>query len=165
MTAVPGLDSRSALAPPATVGASRDAGFGLVSQGGAVDSESAAIAMASLCLKAGLAPRPRSPGAAASASILVGYDIDCCINRLFILPPELFPLYKRSSVRAPLEAGCAIAHQYSLRPAVFWGRACPVRPQPAPQPIGRVVACSLAPARAGGTRADRWWRWPSCSRS
>ena len=78
MTAVPGLDSRSALAPPATVGASRDAGFGLVSQGGAVDSESAAIAMASLCLKAGLAPRPRSPGAAASASILVGYDIDCC---------------------------------------------------------------------------------------
>ena len=85
MTAVPGLDSRSALAPPATVGASRDAGFGLVSQGGAVDSESAAIAMASLCLKAGLAPRPRSPGAAASASILVGYDIDCCINRLFIL--------------------------------------------------------------------------------
>lgn len=61
MTAVPGLESCSASAPT-TAGASRDAGFGgrLVSQGGVVDSESAAIAMASLCRKAGLEFRPRS---------------------------------------------------------------------------------------------------------
>ena len=59
MTAVPGLESCSASAPT-TVGASRDAGFDgrLVSQGAAVDSESAAIAMASLCRKAGLELRP-----------------------------------------------------------------------------------------------------------
>ena len=66
MTAVvPGLESCSSTvgsSPSSTVGASRDAGFGgrLVSQGGAVDSESAAIAMASLCRKAGLEFRPRS---------------------------------------------------------------------------------------------------------
>ena len=33
-------------------------------------------------------------------------------------PPELLPLYKRSSVRAALEARCSIAHQESLGPGV-----------------------------------------------
>ena len=90
MTAVPGLESCSASAPT-TVGASRDAGFGgrLVSQGGAVDSESAAIAMASLCRKAGLEFRPRS-GACSQFGCMV-VMLDEVVTRKVVYAPGVPP--------------------------------------------------------------------------
>lgn len=90
MTAVPGLESCSASAPT-TAGASRDAGFGgrLVSQGGVVDSESAAIAMASLCRKAGLEFRPRSGDRSQFGCMVV--MLDEVVTRKVVYAPGVLP--------------------------------------------------------------------------
>lgn len=91
MTAVPGLESCSASAPT-TAGASRDAGFGgrLVSQGGVVDSESAAIAMASLCRKAGLEFRPRS-GACSQFGCMLMVMLGEVVTRKVVYAPGVLP--------------------------------------------------------------------------
>lgn len=92
MTAVPGLESCSASAPT-TAGASRDAGFGgrLVSQGGAVDSESAAIAMASLCRKAGLEFRPRSGACSQFGCMLMVMCRRSCYEIEVVCAPGVLP--------------------------------------------------------------------------